>query len=155
MKESKQKQAYVTSLRMLEASPKSCSDLKKKLEKKLFSEDVISKAFGLLKSEGVLDDFQYATDLFNKLISVKRAGKHKISYELKKRGIPEAIINALLESINSENETKRAVEIAGNKWEQLSSVEKNKRKKKLYDFLLRKGFDFEVIQNAVHQTAKQ
>lgn len=149
------KQAIITVLRLLAASPKSGHELRKKLSGKGFPDVVIEKALAELSAQGILDDSKYAKDLMARLTLGKAAGRHKIAFELKRHGIPKRIQNELLGTLSAEDETERALEQARNKWTGWAAIDPQKRKKRLYDFLIRKGYDFQVAQEVLQKLSKE
>jgi len=50
-----------------------------------------------------------------------------------------------------EEETDRARELARAKWERFAKLDGPKRKRRVYDFLLRRGFDFQTVRDVVEQ----
>jgi len=149
--EEQSKQALITAMRLLAASPKSASELRKKLLDKGYAEEAIEEALGKLRAQGVLDDTLYAKDLVARLTLGKAAGRHKVAFELKRHGISRKIQAELLDSISSEDEMERALEQSRLKWAGWSKLEAQKRKKRLYDFLIRKGYDFQIAQDVLRK----
>ena len=148
------KQALITALRLLAASPKSGSELRKKLAEKGYASESIEQALDKLRAQGVLDDTLYAKDLLARLTLGKAAGRHKIAFELKRHGVPQKIRNDLLDSLSNEDEAESAFERARLKWAGWSKLEPQKRKKRLYDFLIRKGYDFQIVQDVLQKLSK-
>jgi regulatory protein len=148
-------QAVITVLRLLAASPKSGQDLRKKLAGKGFSEGIIDRALNELGEQGVLDDARYARDLMARLTLGKAAGRHKIAFELKRHGIPQKIRNELLGTLSNEDEIERALEQSRLKWTGWSKLDPQKRKKRLYDFLIRKGYDFQIAQDILQKLTRE
>ncbi|MFH1799498.1 MAG: regulatory protein RecX [Candidatus Omnitrophota bacterium] len=152
--EEQTKQAIITCLRLLAASPKSGQELRKKLEGKGYSSGTIDQALGDLKAQGVLDDTRYAKDLVARLILGKSAGRYKIAFELKRHGISKKISDEMLGTLSNEDETERALEQARLKWTGWSRLDPQKRRKRLYDFLIRKGYDFQIVQDILQKLSK-
>jgi len=148
------KQALITALRLLAASPKSGSEIQKRLEAKGYSTESIEQALGQLRDQGVLDDTLYAKDLMSRLTLGKAVGRHKIAFELKRHGISKKISETLLGTLSSEDETERALEQARLKWTGWPALDPQKRKKRLYDFLMRKGYDFQIVQDVLQKLLK-
>lgn len=153
--EEQYKQATITSLRLLAASPKSGQELHKKLVEKGYPEKIIRRALQDLKDQGLLDDSVFAQDLVSRLTHFKAAGKYKVAFELKRHGVPEKIRREILETITPEAESDRAFEQAQMKWQSWNKVELPKRKKRLYDFLIRKGYDFQIAQEVLQKLSRQ
>jgi regulatory protein len=153
--EEQTKQATITCLRLLAASPKSARELRKKLEGKGYSSGIIDQALSDLRAQGVLDDTKYAKDLAARLTLGKCAGRHKIAFELKRHGISKKISEELLGALSNEDEAERALEQARLKWAGWSRLDPQKRKKRLYDFLIRKGFDFQIVQDILQKLTRE
>lgn len=150
-----QKQAIITSLRLLAASPKSGTELRKKLVSKGFAETVITCALKELAEQGILDESAYAKDLVARLTQSQAAGKYRVAFELKRHGVPAKIRNELLETITPEDEAARALEQARLKWTGWLKLDPQRRKKRLYDFLIRKGYDFQIAQDVLLRLDKE
>ena len=153
--EEQTKQAVITCLRLLAASPKSGQELRRKLEGKGYSSGTIDQALDDLKTQGVLDDTRYAKDLVARLTLGKCAGRHKITFELKRHGISKKISDEILGALSNEDETERALEQARMKWTGWSRLDPQKRKKRLYDFLMRKGYDFQIVQDILQKLTRE
>ncbi|MFH0985878.1 MAG: regulatory protein RecX [Candidatus Omnitrophota bacterium] len=149
------RQAIITCLRLLAASPKSGQELKRKLEGKGYSASIIDQALSDLKIQGILDDTAYAKDLMARLTLGKCVGRHRIAFELKRHGISKKITGEMLETLSTEGETERAFEQARLKWSGWSQLDPQKRKKRLYDFLIRKGYDFQLAQDILQKLSKE
>ncbi len=149
------KQALITSLRLLSASPKSGTELRKKLVSKGFADAIVTRALKELAEQGVLDDSAYAKDLVARLTQSGAAGKNRVAFELKRRGVPQAIRDELLGSMTPEDERARALEQARLKWAGWGNLEPRKREKRLYDLLIRKGYDFQVAQDVLMRLDKE
>ncbi|MDD5226224.1 MAG: regulatory protein RecX [Candidatus Omnitrophica bacterium] len=153
--EEQTKQALITCLRLLAASPKSGQELRKKLASKGYTSEAIDQALKDLRDQGILDDTKYAQDLMARLTLGKCVGRHKIAFELKRHGISKKISEKLLEMLSNEDEAERALEQARMKWAGWSSLDPQKRKKRLYDFLIRKGYDFQIAQEILQKLSKE
>ena len=153
--EEQTKQAFITCLRLLAASPKSGQELKKKLAAKGYAVESIDRALSDLRDQGILDDTVYARDLMARLTLGKGAGSHKVAFELKRHGVSRKISEELLGTLSNEDETKRAFEQARLKWASWTKLDPQKRKKRLYDFLVRKGYDFQIAQNILQKLTRE
>jgi len=153
--EGQAKQAVITCLKLLAASPKSGAELKKKLVAKGYDAGIVDRTLEDLKAQGVLDDTAYARDLMARLKLGKAAGRHRIAFEFKRHGISKKISEGLLATLTSDQETERALEQARTKWAAWAAVEPRKRRKRLYDFLIRKGYDFQIAQDILQKLSKK
>lgn len=147
MDEEQKKQAMITALRSLTMNDKSEHDLTVKLRDKGYPEPIIVFTLDRLKAEGFLSDQAFAQKLSDRILSGKKAGTHKLAFELKKKRIPESIRKEVLSAVDPEQQRLQALEIAELKIRSFRDTDSRVLRKKLYDFLIRKGYDFQLAQN--------
>ena len=147
--DSQKKQAMIVALRTLTASPKSRMEITQKLKEKGFPSEVISETLGGLEKSGFLNDKSYAQNLTLKYTQGKPSGSRKIQFELKRHGISGKVREVILSGINPEDEKQRALEVASARWERLHNLDIQKRKKRVFDLLLRRGFDFSIVREVI------
>jgi len=138
-------------------SYRACSvlEMKRKLLRKGFPEAQIEEVLHELIERGYLNDAQYAMDYVRS--RAHRYGPRRLQAELQRKGIAQELIVHALQKHMSEDETaEQALQWARKKQKQLLS-EPNpwKRRKKLQDFLLRKGYDYETIGVILAQLEKE
>ncbi|MBI3576443.1 RecX family transcriptional regulator [Candidatus Gottesmanbacteria bacterium] len=118
--------------------------LEKKLKKyKLYAPTVIGKIMDRLKELGYVDDTKFAAWWVEQRSLHRPKGKRLLVEELRRKGIfTQTIIldERLLAAAAAKKKLPR--------WKLLSPLEK---KKKMYDFLGRRGFSFEVIRTVVDE----
>lgn len=149
------KQARVTALRLLAATAKTRKELAAKLEERGFSTNIVCVVLDRLEEDGLLSDRVYAKDLFNRYRFSKPSGQRRIAFELKRHGVPEKIREEILEQIDEASELDAARDVARGRWARTEGLETVKRKKKIYDFLIRRGFDFQVAKNVMDEMAQE
>jgi len=146
-----EKQALITSLRLLAASPKSRRGLQKKLEAKGYAREIIEKTLIRLEQQGVVNDQMFAQDLFQNLSARRFSGRKRIAFEMERRGVGTATVRELLEGYKPEEERAKAFEVARLKRERWMRLDKPKRRKRIYDFLVRRGFDFSLSKEVTDE----
>ena len=125
----------------------------KEIEQKLYEMRMIPEACEVVILHLIEHDFlneerfakSYARGKFN----IKKRGKQRIIRELKFRNISKYNIKTALKEINNEDYLDMLNEITQKKYD--TTFEKNsfKKRKKLYEFLTRKGFESNLIYEAV------
>lgn len=142
-------------LKLIEKSYKSEKEIVDKLILKDYNEATINKVLSFLKSYGFVDDFRYA-DLYVKE-KCRTQGNNKIKYALLKKGISENIINEKLNNITREIQAQNAEKAAVKKLNILLKTETNYTKIycKLGNFLVRLGYDNEVIKKIVNSLLEE
>ena len=149
--DSQLKQAWISSLRLLEATPKTRRELSKKLLDKGYPEAVVEETLNKLEEQGFLSDLAYAKNLASKLTQGKPSGRRKISFEMKRHGVPARIQEEVLSGLTGEDEAERALELAKPKWLSFQRLAPEKRKKRIFDFLMRRGFDYQIVRDVMSQ----
>ncbi len=145
--EEQKKQAMITALRSLAMGDKSEHDLAEKLRAKGYSQASIDATLSHLRQEGFLNDAAYAQKLSERILQGKRAGSYRLAFELKKKHVPEAIRREILNAVNPAEQQAQAMEIAQAKIAAFKDTDTRVLIKKLYDFLIRKGYDFQLAQS--------
>lgn len=75
----------------------------------------------------------------------KKWGKVKIIQGLKQKRIPGSLINIGLEEIQEIDYYSTLIDLANKKWKHLKEVDIFSKKKKLYSYLLQKGYESFLI----------
>ncbi len=124
-------------LRLLNRKDYTEREIREKLLRKSQSDEEIDEVVEYLKEKHFVDDLRYAQNYL--YFRLKRGyGKRRIVHELLNKGIAEELIDSVL---TTENENAEEVFLKKLK---LLEGKKNKRKK-LFDFMYRRGFDSEKI----------
>lgn len=75
----------------------------------------------------------------------KKWGKIKIKQGLKQKRIPTNLIDKGIEEINEEDYKSTLMELTEKKWNILRESEVYLKKKKIYNYLLQKGYEYNLI----------
>lgn len=120
-----------------------------RLKKKKFSGQIIKDTLDYLKENKFIDDEYFAKAWIESRLK-NSLGLRKISRELKAKGIAEEIISSRLQEIKEGYCEKDAVkQLAEERLSKLKGVEPQKAKRRLYAYLLRRGFSPDVIYEAL------
>lgn len=133
---------------LLSYRSRSEKELRERLKKKSFSEIHISSALKYLKKTGYLDDHALALHLKHQAFNNKLLGHTSAKMFLLSRGVPEEIINETLE-YNEEAEADKIHKLIDKKLRTMGNYSDKIKEKKLWDFLVRKGYNFSTIKNAL------
>lgn len=128
---------------------KNLSFKRKLKEQEEISDSVVDLLIEKLKQKRLLNDMEFAKSWMEARRKSQLKGIRAIKAELFQKGISKEIIEEVVsrESLVSEEElAKQAMEKKIRVWKNLQPLE---FKKKAYEFLLRKGFDYEVVKNVV------
>ncbi|WP_456428377.1 RecX family transcriptional regulator [Rhodocaloribacter sp.] len=132
-------------------------EVRRKLSGKGFEEGVIDEVVGRLHTLGYLDDEAYARTYVRARFAGRGYGPQRIRAELLRRGVDRAHIDAALDELLDEDDVvARARRHAAKRWPRLAAEpDPRKRRKKLTDFLVRRGFSFDVVRRVVDELARE
>jgi len=130
----KSKKAYIRALQLLSKKSYSENELKEKLSQ--YDKNVIDEIIKRLKEDGLIDDKKLAEKIVEKSFERKK-GLYYIIRKLKRKKIPEEIINQIKENFDFQREYKIAKELVERR--------KNKSRSSLFLFLKGKGFSSDTF----------
>lgn len=144
-------------LRQLAIRPRSEKEMTDYLQKKIAARDgvkfqeaknnpVIRKIIAKLKKYEYLDDKKFASWFLKSKLKTKQESLRLIKYQLKQKGIPQPILDKF--ESNKPRDLKNAIKAAEKKVERWKKLPTLEYKKKFYQFLAYRGFDFETISEA-------
>ncbi|HEX6977022.1 MAG TPA: RecX family transcriptional regulator [Patescibacteria group bacterium] len=123
------------------------------LRRKKIPEDMHEDLFNTLKRLELINDEKFAKWWIDQRMSFRPKGKKALKFELLKKGIDRKIIDAAFGEVVID-EKSIALELLKkrkSKWEKLEEME---AKQKMYSYLGARGFDWELIKNAVDEYLK-
>ncbi len=137
-------------LRLFKLRPRSEAELKAKLRDKGFTEDVSSRIIGEFKELGYIDDTVFARIWMQSRL--KKYGFRRVARELTQKGILKEYIIALWEDLRGEHdEAAVARDIVERRARLYKDIPVLKRKKRIMDFLARRGFSAETINKVIRE----
>ena len=139
-------QAYERALRFLTVRPRSETEIRQRLRKHGASEAEIDGALERLRRAGLVDDGAFAGYWVDNRQSFRPRSKRALRAELKRKGVPEAELAAALGSVN---DGEAAFRLAARRAPRLKGLEPSEFRRKLSDFLARRGFEYQTISEAV------
>ncbi len=141
-------------LRLLSYRMRSVEELRKKLNEKKFTKMSVEPVIQDLLRVGLLDDRQFATAYVQTHMIQKPISKRLLHQELLSKGIDDDIAEQAVEKeYGARSETEVAIDLVRKKIEKYRSgqVEPKKIRKKISDFLLRRGFNWDVIGEVMRE----
>jgi regulatory protein len=143
--------------RFISYKPRTLKEVSDKLKAKGFQSDLVSKVVEELKNYGFINDLEYARNFVLNKSRSKTLGELALRRELLSKGISSEIIDEVLsERENLIDEFEIALDLAQGKLKQIKSLKKRKKgrdeyKRRIYEFLLRRGFKFETINRVMRE----
>jgi regulatory protein len=146
--EEEQQRALNYVFRLLSYRSRSEKEILERLKRYDYSEPVINATMEEVRNAGLIDDKKFAIMFAQDRLNLAKKGKRVIFAELLRKGVPKADVEEALKKLNDETEVaKNLIEKYQKRYARL---ETQKRKKKLYDLLLRRGFTFKTIDEVMN-----
>jgi regulatory protein len=144
-------------IRYVSFRPRSVKELTDFLNKKLTrwkqpGAGLLAKVISRMEDLGYADDAKFAAWWVDQRTNFKPKGNRYIQMELRGKGVPEAVIVTTLASRGSVSLLGAARQAVAKKMPIWSKLPVLARKKKLYDYLGRRGFDYEIIRKLIDES---
>lgn len=143
---------YNAGLKALKTRTRSKMEIKEKLKKDNFSQEMIDRATEKLESQGYINDRFFATSFLNNKLLTSSSGPYKIRKELEKKGIKNEIINDVLLDYTKEIQEEKISKIIN------KAIKSNRNKsnvmlrRKIQNDLIFQGFDKTLIDVLISKT---
>ena len=144
--------AYDRALNMLAFQPRSSRDLRRRLVQKGESEANAERAVERLVAAGLLDDAAFARQVARSKLLGHGASRRRLQQELFKRGVDRRLADEAIGEVLSDeqvDEGEVVERLARKKLRSLDALDEPSRRRRLYAFLARRGYDGEVIRRAM------
>jgi len=139
------------SLKLLSGSPRSRVNVLSMLEKKGFRLADRHKVVARLEELNLINDKVMAERVAEDLMKRQPSGRRRLRQVLGKKKIPSSIVRTFIEDIDEERESARAFQVAERCQEKWRSLPRDRRLKRIYDLLVRRGFDFELCREVLEK----
>ncbi|MWC26494.1 RecX family transcriptional regulator [Paenibacillus sp. MMS18-CY102] len=146
--------AYALAIYYLGARPRTAKEIERYLLRKELEGEPIAYAIERLQQERLVDDVDYAKRFAESRLRSSGKGRLYIQQELKMRGVDKHTADQAAAGLSKETEQAAADQAAMKRWRSLSGETYEKRRK-LAQFLLRRGYPMEVSMAAVKRAMAQ
>lgn len=140
-------QAKKKALRLLESMDRTEEQLRLKLKQKAFSDEAIDEAIEYVKSFGYINDERYAECYI--LGRQKTKSRREIYASLCQKGMAKEIVEQAMETCYESYDEKDTIRTVAEKKHYSESDSSEEEKKKIYQYLLRRGFRNEDIRQVI------
>jgi regulatory protein len=145
--------AYQAALRLLSLRPRAEIEIKQRLVRKGFAEAVIDETLNRLREKELLNDTLFAQAWVENQSTFRPRGRRLLQLELRQKGVQETDIEEALNEV--QDEAVLAYQAAERPAQRLSGLEWPEFRLKLSQFLVRRGFSYDVISQTVTQRWKE
>jgi regulatory protein len=144
--------AYDRGLNMLAFQARSKRDLRRRLVQKGESDANAEAAVERLEAKGLVDDGAFARQFARSRVLGQGASRRRLQQELFKRGVERSVADEAIGEVLSEeavDEGDVVERVARKKVRSLGGLDAATRRRRLYAFLARRGYDADVIRRAM------
>ena len=134
--------------RYLSYRPRSESEVKQRLRHRGFDDNVVEETISKLRERRLIDDVAFAEYWRNNRLSFSPRSRRLIKVELRQKGVAAETADEVVKDLDDED----AVYKAGlKKVRRFSCSDYEDFRRTLYDYLRRRGFDYETVKYAVER----
>lgn len=139
-------------LSLLSYRARSRKELEDKLKKKKYDSELINKCLDNLEKTGLINDNAFAKGWIKNRLSSKPKGKRILQRELEQKGINGNIIKDVMnETYETVDEVGLVKDLAERKWKSLSRLDFQKANQRLFSYLARRGFGYDIISKVMKE----
>ncbi len=139
-------------VRFLSYRPRSSAEVRRNLADKATPDAVIAAAVARLERLGYLDDRAFTRFWVESRQHAKPLGHRALRYELRQKGVPDPLIDEALDSYDAQD---AAYSAARQRVQRYQGGPRSTFRHKLGGFLQRRGFDYDVIRQALDRLEEE
>lgn len=157
LEKEKTHRAYAVALSFIGYQPRTSAEVRRKLRQRGYEDDAIQTTVERLERNQFLDDTTYAASFVRSRFDGSGYGPMRLRADLMKKGVPSLIIDKTLADFEEEADLEsKAQHLAERRWQTLQrETDLKKRKKKLLEYLVRRGFNYGLAREVVDELASR
>ena len=144
--EDARERAYQQSMLFLSYRARSESEIRRNLRKHEIPEEVVEQTLERLRQDGLANDDQFAQAWVENRATFRPRSRRMMAMELKQKGLADEAIQSAIQNVDDE---ASALEAAQKRAARFKGLEWNDFRKKLSEFLARRGYSYSVIAPVV------
>lgn len=144
--EDARERAYQQSMLFLSYRARSEAEIRKNLRKHEIPDPVIDQTIERLRQDGLANDDQFAQAWVENRTTFRPRSRRMMAVELKQKGLADEAIQSAIQNVDDE---ASAYEAAQKRAARFKGLEWNDFRRKLSEFLARRGFSYGVIAPVV------
>ena len=144
--EDARERAFQQAMLFLSYRARSESEIRQNLRKHEIPEPVIEQTLERLRQDGLANDGQFARAWVENRSTFRPRSRRMMAMELRQKGLSDEAVSSAVEALDDE---ALAYEAAQKKVARYKDLEWNEFRKKLSDFLARRGFSYSVVAPVV------
>jgi regulatory protein len=143
---------YDRALHVIAARARSAAELRRALIRKGEAPEMVDRAIARLREQGFLDDAAFAQSFTRFKVLGAGQSRRRVQAELGRKGVARDVTDAAIDTVFAEEGVdQRAIveRVARKKLRTLAKLEPLVRRRRLYGFLARRGYDGDDIRRAM------
>lgn len=145
-------QIHERALKFLSLRPRSEAEVRANLKKHSVPEELITQEIERLKNNGWLNDHTFAKLWVENRATFRPRSKRALQAELKRKGITGQTLKTALATTNDEESAYR---LAVSRARRLAALPRPEFRRKLIEYLARRGFDYDTAQSTVDRVWRE
>lgn len=143
-------ETYQKALKLLNYRPRTEHEMRSRLEGYGFSKPIVDSVIATLLEKNYLNDQQFADEWIENRTTFRPRGKRLLRMELMQKHVDEEEIQTALAALPEEGQLVR--EAAKKYSSRLKGLDESSFRKRLYGFLVRRGFSYDDIKPVLDET---
>ncbi len=144
--EDARERAFQQAMLILSYRARSESEIRQNLRKHEIPEPVIEQTLDRLREDGLANDSQFARAWVDNRSTFRPRSRRMMAMELRRKGLDEQVVSSATADVDDE---ALAYEAAQKRAARYKALDWNEFRKKLGDFLARRGFSYTVVAPVV------
>lgn len=143
---------YERALTLLGFRSRSIAELRRKLLEKGEDAAQVEDVIARLRDQKLLDDADFARQFARTKLLAAGSSRRRIVLELTRKGVARDVADEAVDGLQESEGIDPSVvihRVAAKKWKSLAKLDDFTRKRRLYAFLARRGFDPDEIRSAI------
>lgn len=145
---------YNLSLRYLSYRPRSEKEVfdylrEKQKKAKGLTDEIVLQIMAKLQEYKFINDSEFVKFWVEQRTKYKNKPVRVIEYELKQKGINQDLIRERISENKNETDLESAKKLAAKKSDFYRSLPADKKREKVMNYLLRKGFSYDIVKKAI------
>jgi regulatory protein len=147
--------AYDRAIRFLGYRPRSRAEVRRRLSAAGIDPELVDATLARLAEQGYLDDTEFARYWVENRQQFRPKGAQALRQELRQRGVEGAAIESALAGIDPAESAYEAARGWARRLNALAQADPVAYRRKLSDFLLRRGFGYEIAREVVTRLVRE
>jgi regulatory protein len=143
-------------LRLLAIRPRSVREMRDRLARKGFEKQALDSTIAELAELGLLDDRKFAAQWIESRMALRPMGLLRLRAELLAKGVDREVVESVLRKNRIElDEKSAALALAQKKLRSLQGLEPEAARRRLAEFLGRRGFAAETVSLVLKEMSRK